>query len=56
VWAAGGAEDVRNLGSVASLGASTVSVDMPVKAGIQYPVTPEFNTRAAAYWIIRLRG
>jgi len=29
---------------------------MPAKAGIQYAVTPEFNTAAAAYRIIRLRG
>jgi hypothetical protein len=29
---------------------------MPAKAGIQYSVTPEFNIKAAAYWIIRLRG
>ena len=29
---------------------------MPAKAGIQYSVTPEFDTPAAAYWIIRLRG
>jgi hypothetical protein len=28
----------------------------PRKAGIQYAVTPELNTSAAAYWIIRIRG
>jgi hypothetical protein len=29
---------------------------MPAKAGIQYAVTLELNTNAAAYWIIRFRG
>ena len=32
-----------------------MTVVVPAKAGIQYTVTPEFNSDVAEYWIIRLR-
>jgi hypothetical protein len=30
-----------------------ISIVVPAQAGIQYFVTPEFNTGTAEYWIIR---